>query len=218
MAQFNLPSDSQRITIIGKTGSGKTQAAVWHLLLRRFDLKPWIIIDFKRDKLLNDLGAMPLDIGSKLDLNPGLYIIHPDADDTEQVEALLWRIWRKEKIGVYIDEGYMISPKSAAFQAILTQGRSKEIPVIILSQRPVWLSRFTISEADFIQTFWLTDKRDRETVQSFLPFSVSERLAPYNSHYYDVSQDAHFKLKPVPSAEKLVAGFRSRIRARKSFV
>lgn len=207
---FRFPDDTQRLTIMGKTGEGKTLAAAWHLANRRFDLRPWVIVDFKRDKLLNSIGAQEWTL-KKPPSKPGLYIVHPQQSEAKDLEAFMWQMWKQENIGLYIDEGYMIDRASEAFQAILTQGRSKHVPVICLSQRPVWLSRFVVSEADFLQVFWLNDYRDRQTVQSFVPFSMEERLPRFHSRYYDVGQDQHFVLRPVPNESKLRAMFRDRL-------
>jgi DNA helicase HerA-like ATPase len=159
MSKLRLPNDTQRIAIVGRTGSGKTYAAAWHLSKRNFDTMPWIIFDFKYDPLLQNLGAIELPLGTLPD-KPGLYIVHPFPDDKEGIDNYLWQIWKHENIGVFIDEGYMVGD-SSAFRAILTQGRSKRIPMIILSQRPVWLSRFVFSEADFFQVFQLNILNDR---------------------------------------------------------
>jgi hypothetical protein len=91
--KLRLPTDAQRITIIGKTGSGKTQGAAWLLAHRSFDKKPWIILDFKYDELLGEIsGIKEIGVRDALPKKPGLYICHPlpKADD-EAVEDLLWK-------------------------------------------------------------------------------------------------------------------------------
>jgi hypothetical protein len=105
--------------------------------------------------------------------------------------------------------------KSAAFNALLTQGRSKNIPLITLSQRPVWLSRFVFSEADFFQIFWLNDTRDRKTVNSFTPFSLEKRLPDYHSFWYNVGRDTTNVLAPVPEASVLLETFHQKLKPQK---
>ena len=199
---FQLPDNTQRLVIVGRTGTGKTQAAAWQLAMRDIGFFRWIIFDFKGDELLNDMGATEIDLG-ELPKKPGLYIVHPTPDETEGVEDYLWKIWASGNIGLFIDEGYMIG-NSAAFRALLTQGRSKRIPMIILSQRPVWLSRFVFSEADFYQVFWLNDSEDRKAMQRFIPFDMERRQQKFHSVYYAVSLDSIDILSPAPDKERIL--------------
>ena len=212
-----LPNDTQRLAIVGRTGSGKTQAAAWHLSNRSYDKMPWIIFDFKYDTLLNEIdGVQELKLG-QIPKKPGLYIVHPMPDQEDEVDDYLIKIWANENIGVYIDEGYMIKDRRA-LRSILTQGRSKHIPMIILSQRPVWLSRFVFSEADFYQIFWLNDQRDRKTLAAFVPFDMHEKLENYHSIYYDVGNDKLYRWQPVPDKETILATFDRRLTNKTKFI
>lgn len=223
---MRFPSDSQRLTIVGATGSGKTQAAAFHLSRRRFDLKPWIVYDFKMDELLNDIRGVEHITTADLPKKPGIYLVHPHPDDTDGVASQMWRIWERENIGVYCDEGYMVSnPQrpNAAFRSLLTQGRSKHIPLIVLSQRPVWMDRFVFSESEFFQIFRLNDARDRASVRAFVPADLDTRLPDYHSYYYDVGDDKLVVLKPVPEKDAILAAFEKRFeemsnRTRRVFV
>lgn len=206
---IRLPDDSQRLVIVGKTGTGKTQCAIWHLARRSWDTMPWIIIDYKRDSLIAKLPAKEISL-ARAPSAPGLYVVRPmPTQDDAALEAFLWQVWHNENTGLFVDEGFMIPQHSDAFQAILTQGRSKHIPTITLSQRPVWLSRFVFSEADFFQCFWLNDRDDRKSLERFLPFTI-ERLPNFHSSYYDVSLDKATEWKPVPRANAIVEMFRAR--------
>lgn len=218
---MRLPTDTQRLTIVGRTGSGKTQAAVWHLSLRSWDTKPWIVYDYKMDELINSVeGVRHIDT-SEIPKHPGIYCVHPHPDDIEAVQQQLWKIWERENIGIYVDEGYMIctgTMPNPAFRSILTQGRSKHIPVIILSQRPVWLDRFVFSESDFYQVFALNDARDRRTISAFAPADFAERLPDYHSFYYDVGADKIIVLKPVPKKQDILDAFAKRMEKTHRFV
>lgn len=207
---MRLPGAHQRLAIVGKTGSGKTQAALWQLSQQELDVFPWLILDYKKEPMIERIpGLQTIDLEDSLPEDAGLYRVCPQPQQEEDVSELLWNVWRRENMGVFVDEGYMVSARNDAFNALITQGRSKNIPMIILSQRPAWVSRFVFSEADFLQIFHLNDERDRSTVQSFLPseVDVSERLPLYHSYYYDVAADEVLVLRPVPNEDAIMDDF-----------
>lgn len=201
--EMRLPNDTQRITIIGATGSGKTVAGLWQLSLRNYDVKPWIIYDYKYEELIASIdGAQTLSLESPLPTRPGVYIVHPNPDDETEVENHMLRIWAQEDIGVFVDEGYMIGNRNKGFRRLLTQGRSKHVPMIILTQRPVWMDRFVFTESNFFQVFRLQDQDDLRAIQRFIPYDLSRRLPEYHSYYYDVSANkvTHLSNTPDPAA------------------
>lgn len=195
---IRLPTKNHRLIIVGKTGSGKTLAGLWHLGMADRSI-PWVIIDYKKDASIAALNPEPFDPRANLEAGK-LYRYAPLPNDPN-VEGLLWTLWERGNVGVFVDESYMLPNAGEAMNAILTQGRSKCIPVIALTQRPVFVPRFFFSEADFFQTFWLNDQRDRKTVTSFQPEAVNERLPPFHSYYYDVGNDALNVMLPVPLPE-----------------
>jgi len=211
--KIRWPGDTDRMSIVGTTGSGKTQAALWQLSTRDFDRKPWVIFDFKHDDLINSIeGTQEISLDDPAPIHRGIYIVHPNpGDDTE---PLLWRIWAQENIGVYIDEGVMIGNSNNAYRSCLTQGRSKHIPMIILCQRPVWIDPFTFSESDFYQVFHLGWKKDVQKMMEFIPNETNEdqhplleRLPRYYSHYYDRSERQLVKLRAVPDRDAILDTF-----------
>jgi hypothetical protein len=123
---------------------------------------------------------------------------------------MLIDIWDHEKIGVWLDEGLMFGTGDG-IDACFTQGRSKKIPMIMLMQRPVWVSRFAISEATFIQYFGLEDERDQKTVRAFAKIPVGEKLPQYHSFYYDVPRKKNYLFKPMPSADIIIDRINDRL-------
>lgn len=218
---MNLPRNDQRVSIIGKTGSGKTVAALWLFSMASWDSQPWVIYDYKRDDGIAEIEALQSeypDLVRTIELDevprlPGIYIVHPFPDQQEAVEAQLWGIWEQGYTGIYVDEGLMVN--NPAFRAALTQGRSKRIPMIVLSQRPVWLDRFVFSESDFYLVFYLNHVGDRRKVMEYIPAKITNQLPPYHSFYYDVGANELVVLKPVPAGEAILAKIRSRLDAMK---
>jgi DNA helicase HerA-like ATPase len=200
---FRLPGARDRQAIMGRTGSGKTHFATWALSQQNWPHVPWSIIDYKRDGLLGDLPADELAVTAKAPRHPGLYVVHPRPDEADEVEAYLWRLWERGRGGVFVDEAHIL-PDKGGLQAILTQGRSKGIPAIVVTQRPAWVSRFTFSEADYISAFHLNDKRDRQTVAAFLPVDIERTLPARHSWFYDVSRDRAYRMLPVPGQDEIL--------------
>ncbi len=208
---IKLPDSTERISIVGRTGSGKTIAALWHLSQRDIETRPWIVYNFKGDR---NIDAIPHTMNLELDhmpTKPGVYVARPNPAQGPEVQNQMWEIWNREGIGVYVDEGYMVGDRNPAFRALLTQGRSKEIPLIVLSQRPVWLDRFVFSESEYFQVFQLQHRKDLAAVNEFIPHDLKSRLPKHHSYYYDVGGDKLTKLAPVPALPELLAMFDRRL-------
>ncbi len=220
---MRLPNLQQRILILGRTGSGKSRAAVWHLAQKNLVSKIWICLNHKCEELIDSIpGAQHVDV----DFRPkksGLYIYHPiPENDDEKVEELLWYIHARENIGLYIDEAYSVNPRSPALIALYTQGRSKHIPMITLSQRPSAICRFAVSESDFYQLFPLNDIKDRQRVQGFIPFDLETilkqeagqdiKLPEFHSIYYDVGKNDLAIMAPVPSDDLILDMFERQLK------
>lgn len=214
MPKFILPGPDSRTLIVGRTGSGKTVAAIWHLSNTDFNFRPWLVVDYKGDEGLAQIDAIEIQPGDSVPRDPDIYIVRPvpGADDDE-MEKTLWSVWATGRTGLYVDEGYMLpnNAKSKAMQGIFTQGRSKHIQVIILSQRPVWLSRFAISESDYYQVFWLNDEQDRKTIERFMKYPIMEKLRPYHSWWYDVKRDEQFELTGVKNPDGSIETINQRL-------
>jgi len=208
MHSFRLPRDDQRVAIMGRTGSGKTVFGAWLLAKSNFMKVPRVIVDYKGDALLNSIDRIE-EVGfNTVPKRGGLYIIRPLIHDADAMEAWLWKVWERENIGLYFDEAFMLPnsghQRRGALQAILTQGRSKTIPVISLVQRPSQISLFVFSEADYYAVFHLNRWQDKKTVQDLaeqLDPKRLEKLKEYHSHWYDVGKDKLFSMLPAPKPE-----------------
>lgn len=204
--------------MIGRTGSGKTQAGVWHLSMRDFDKMPWVALNFKDDELLNSLpGVKEIEIDARIPNDPGVYMAHVAPDEKDIADDFLMRAWQHQNVGLFVDEGYMLTGGSG-FRRCLTQGRSRHIPMIVLSQRPVWMDRFTWSESDYFQLFKLKLDDDRNTAAQYVGNAAYKKLPDYHSIWHDVAVDRSFLLQPVPDRATLVQTFRDRLGVRRKLI
>jgi hypothetical protein len=217
-----LPRYDKRTAIIGSTGSGKTQLAVWLLSSRDFTQRPWVIFDFKGDGLIEDierLGAQEISVYGNVPTKPGIYIVRPIPErDDKAVQEFLWKIWANGNTGVYVDEGYMLGQRNPALNACLTQGRSKHIEMMILSQRPVWMSKFVFSEANFFAVMNLTLEDDRKFVSGYVGGSKINLLPRYHSLWYNADDQRGDILKPVPDRDSLLGRFEKRLTKRRKVI
>lgn len=217
---FRFPRTDHRTTIVGRTGSGKTYLAYWLLGKAHFDKQPYIIVDSKGDELLGASDRIKeIGLHDKLPSKPGLYIVHPLPHEDDELEQWLWKVWKQTHVGLYFDEGYMV-PDKEALRTIYTTGRSRHIPVMLLSQRPLWVTRFAFSEVEFFAAFHLNDKEDEKRVKQFTPrdFFKEGRLAKHHSRWYDVGDDFKAVLGPVPGAEILIADIEKRLEPKKRWI
>lgn len=204
---IRLPSSSDRIVIVGRTGSGKSQAGSWHLSMQAFDTMPWVILDYKNDpdEIFNRVANAQQISYKEVPSKPGIYILKVFPGDNDVLDEWLWSVWERGDIGIFVDEGTMIDRYSRPFNSMLTQGRSKHIPMIILTQQPVNISGYVFSESGFWQVFDLTRKSDRKKVEENTEIPHDYKLEDYHSYYYDVGKKKLVKFGPVPDAETILA-------------
>jgi len=209
---MRLPNDTQRHSIYGQTGSGKTVAGLWALERRSFDKKPWFILDFKGDPTIKRIPRLEeIKVSSSPPKHAGLYVVRPFPHETGDITQFLWKIWDRGKTGLFVDEAYMLGKTNKAYNSLLTQGRSKHVPIIALSQRPSWLSPFQMSESDFHQVFHIAKPDDFKNLQEWIPPLLPTRR-DYHSQYYDVSKGTLDYLLPVPDEEEILDRFDLKMR------
>jgi hypothetical protein len=211
--KWTQPATDEHTIIVGRNGCGKTQLGCALLGFRDLRSERWIALDFKGDELINSLEHVRYIDDAKIPSKPGLYVKAFRRASDEEINAFLWNVWEKEHTGVYIDEGYFVPQgEDGAFKGLLTTGRSKRIPVITLSQRPVRISRFAFSEASHVAVFDLNDRRDWKTLDEVLPQGFTDwlpekfsgsKLPKYHARWYSVKTDGRYIIEPVPDADEI---------------
>lgn len=226
---FEFPGPRDRVAIFGATGKGKSVFTIWLFSeCADFEKKPWVFVDYKGEDLITRLVSEKLAEVVSVDKppprKPGIYVLKPSPKETDLVAKWIWQVWDNGKTGLVFDELYMVPEfKGAAgtggpLKSILTQGRSKEIPVWGLAQRPVDINLHMITEAQFIAEFFLKKKEDRQRVRSYIPddnviFESEKRLPEYWCRWYDDKRDVGLCLKSAPPPQEIVDTIETRVHA-----
>lgn len=207
-----FPGAEDHVAVIGRNGSGKTVGGMWLLSGRDFNVQPILIINSKGDSLIDEISEIKGVHTIGINDTPGdrgIFIVNPLPSEGEELNQLFRRCWEKENVTIFIDEGYSIQ-NDEWFNACLTQGRSKHVNMIVLSQRPAWISKYVFSECNFIMLFNLQIKDDRKKVAEFVPVSKDYRLPPYCSYWYNVKDNLLLEFAPVPDSAAIIRTFRSK--------
>lgn len=192
---------------MGATGSGKTQFGVWLLHNRDWDKRRWFVLDFKGEKLFSQIGLEPMNLTDELPKEPGIYWIRVIPGSDDEVSNFFLRCYESENCGIFIDETYMLPYQNKWVRACLTQGRSKNIEIIALTQRPVKIDVFFFSEASYMSIFNIRLEMDRKRVKEYTDGLEIKRLPQYHSLWYDVNNDVSVEFEPVPPPKILIDNF-----------
>lgn len=222
---FRGPGPRDRVTINGKTGSGKSTFALWLFAeYGDYDKKPWIFVDFKGEDIISSATKegmfKPLKISAQVPKDPGPYVVRPDPRaGMDDLVALLWRIYQRGRCGVFLDEATMIPElrgeknTGGPYQTLLSQGRSKEVPVWTLAQRPVNVNNMVLSENDFYLAFKLRNEEDLAKVRRHIPKKSKnyeevwgDDWDPPNhwARWYDDGRNLSLRLRPCPPPDEIL--------------
>lgn len=222
MATWDFPSINERALVVGSTGSGKSTLGLWMLEHAPFHRMPYVIIDYKRESAIKMIDRARQIDTNEIPRHPGLYVIRPMPEiDDERVKRWLFGVWNVGNTGLFFDEGLMVPKSGGALQAIYTQGRTKRIPVITLSQRPVELHRTAISEADHFAVFRLNDQRDYKTVGEYIPNfkdKIVEERPEYTSIWYRQRDRARWNVDRIQHPEELPDRINARLPRKVHFI
>lgn len=210
MAPLALPSikPGERAIIAGRTGSGKTVLGNW--LIKRSPQK-WVIFNPKHTAGYNDLPHVEILDGfnaKKIDaaIPKSRYILlnfKPAESDPRFMDACVaWLHDQYDNIGLCADELYTLHDSGRPLPGLtgwLTRGRERKQSFAGLTQRPVWISRFCFSEADYIGGMSLQLASDRKAMmQNTGRAEYLKKLDPHYWLWYRVSADGLDLYGPVP--------------------
>lgn len=165
----------EHVAIIGDTGTGKT-----FLFSRLVQYRSHVVVfktkrddtwrEFQGFRRVKDARAMDEHYASKL-------IVDPPYDKQGEVGAdILERSWRQGGWTVGIDELWYTERLHlrAYIERLLTQGRSEHLTALLGMQRPVFVSRFALSQCTHVFSFRV-EGRDTKVIRD----AFSDRMVPY---------------------------------------
>ncbi len=172
--------NSDRVVLIGKTGSGKT-TLVKHLLPRinrviAIDPKHTLSIDgFKRSWSIPRFS------------NKFQIIVRPKRTDDEKLYDLILKADKARNVTIYVDELATLTdvfPESTALLAdIARTGREKRVALWTATQRPRNIPRVFLTETEIFFVFRLRSGDDRLYVKGYAGDEVIDQI-PNKQFWY----------------------------------
>lgn len=213
-----VPREGERGLIVGHTGSGKTALSTW--LNERRPRAPIVIYDTKGEPKFDALprSAATPDLGDVerlLDVPELDYVIwRPEArtaNDPEELDDALLHHYDNWQADAHLDELRSFHNRGHAgpgLMALYTRGRSRGIGTLGGVQRPAWISRDALSEAQHFYIFDMIDARDRKRMAEIVPnLADLERPPKYHFHYWRQGMAAPRLMAPIPLESKYDTGY-----------
>lgn len=182
----------QHVAVVGRTGSGKT-----YLISELVKLRKYVVILRTKPDKNKFPGFEKVRRASAMDHWGAERILLEPAYERQAVEGyeMLDRAWKDGGWTVVIDENWYAEAQLGLkpyIVRLLTQGRSKDISVVVGMQRPVDISRFALSEITHLFVF-RTEGRD---LKFSLRDSTNDAIVPavrslrgHDFVYYNAAKD-----------------------------
>lgn len=217
-----LPEKGERTLSVGQTGSGKTAFNVW--MLKRIPSSPIVIYDTKDEPKFSSLPHS-ITVHSFADVHEAINNGEHDyvnfrtpidlLESGAELDNFLFRHFTElPGIDAYIDEvSDFHSDGGRAFKglrALLRKGRSRGITSLMSTQRPVFLSRFALTEAQQIYIFHLSHEDDRKSLDKVIPGFKDKPNTPPKSYrfwHYSVPLDKLTLFNPVKLDDEIDRGY-----------
>lgn len=179
---------SERVTIVGRTNSGKTTLA---RLLVGGD-RNLVVID---PKWRFELARTQLAVGTArafAELWPQrstrvVYRPDPGSRKHDDVDEVIARVLRYGRTRILVDEAMGLASPSViipAYARAITQGRELLVSVVSLTQRPRGVHNVLFSEAEHLFVFDLAVASDREKVADIGGDQLAERPREDHAFWY----------------------------------
>jgi len=196
----NRWKQGEHVIIVGDTGSGKTYLESKILALRQHVVvvrtKPDDIKfpGFHKIEKVSKLGFRRFgDDGKRVTR----FLLTPKYEEQRiETAAMLEKVWKEGAWCIAIDETYYateILKLERQMNKLLTQGRSKHISVVCGMQRPVWISRFAMSQATHAFIFRCEGRDLKSLADALSPIIIKpvEDLREHDFIYFNRATNAN---------------------------
>lgn len=182
----------QHAAVVGRTGSGKT-----YLISKLVELRQYVVIFRTKPDKNKFPGFDKVRKANAMDHWSATRLLLEPEYSRQAVEgyAMLERAWQDGGWTIVIDENWYSEAHLGLkpyIVRLLTQGRSKDISVVVGMQRPVDISRFALSEITHLFVF-RTEGRD---LKFSLRDSTNDEIVPavrglrgHDFVYYNAAKD-----------------------------
>lgn len=203
---------SERFFVAGQNGSGKSVLAsavanAW----------PRVLVYDPKDDPEAELPNMAICYGVRAALRalPGRVLYRPTAAEMRSVgvyfDELVEVVYQRGAHGIVIHElgdlGATDRELGPYLSAATRQGRSRRIPIVGVTQRPVWVARLFKTEAVHFAAFHLVDVDDRRDMARLMGPGVLDHPVARDFSFWYRAPDLRLRhIAPLPRSAARLAG------------
>lgn len=181
-------NNSDRVLILGTTGSGKTVLSKYLLA----DQSRLIVIDpkhtYKADRLNKNRMKYPA-----FTKNFRL-LVRPGRADDERLADFLLTAFKKKDVTIYNDELAVMEERYPATVSILKEialtGREKRVSLWNATQRPRFIQTLFKTESEVWFTFRLQSEEDRKHVAGYIGNEAESPIPLHQFWYYRTGEES----------------------------
>lgn len=181
-----LPPVDGRALVVGMSGTGKS--TLMRRIMREIEKDSKVLVtDPKADWPRRDYTVITRPIELRWEHRYPILFVPPavEFDDPDLYDPIFEVAWNRRNITVYNDEIMFLGSRPTRYlRAIMAQGRSRGIRMINGTQRPKFIPKVTITEANTFYAFHLSDVDDVRAIRQMVP--------EYNPAKIDVSKHEFF--------------------------
>ncbi len=184
----NLPGPTDRVVLVGATGTGKSVAGQW-LLGGYYGQRQILVMDTKADPIWSGLDAVKVKHAMALsryrDAARWPVIVYTPATselNEETLDAVCEWVYKRGDTVLMIDEATQVTSGTKPGPGVLdavTRGRVRHVSVVSGTQRPVNVPPILLTEAEWFYCLTLRRRQDRETVNDYTEDRFADRVKLY---------------------------------------